>query len=112
MDTKLQTTWTDYTAAWNASDAEKMQTLFAKCLTIDCVYRDPIVTATGWDELSSYIGQLHESIPGAQLITRKSFGMTPIEYRKIGDRALFLKKVELNSDYIRHINTNLCQQLK
>lgn len=38
---------------------------------------------------------------------RKSFGMTPIEYRKIGDRALFLKKVELDADYIRHINTNL-----
>jgi AraC family transcriptional regulator len=38
---------------------------------------------------------------------KKAFDMTPNEFRKIGDRHLFLKKVEINSEYLRHINRNL-----
>lgn len=70
MNTNLQTTWANYTAAWNTSDVEEMKALFSKCLDADCIYRDPIATAAGWEELSGYIAQVHGSIPGVQLVTR------------------------------------------
>ncbi len=38
---------------------------------------------------------------------RKSFDMTPSAYRRIGRRAMFLKKVEIDEDYIRHLQTNV-----
>ena len=38
---------------------------------------------------------------------RQSFDMTPRDYRRIGKRALFLEKVEISEDYIRHIHSNV-----
>lgn len=38
---------------------------------------------------------------------RQSFDMTPSDYRRIGRNALFLKKVEIDEDYIRHIQSNI-----
>jgi len=38
---------------------------------------------------------------------RQSFDMTPGAYRRIGRRALFLKKVEIGEQYIRHIQSNV-----
>ncbi len=38
---------------------------------------------------------------------KKTFGLTPNAYRKIGESSLFLKKLELSADYLRHINKNL-----
>lgn len=38
---------------------------------------------------------------------RKSFGMTPGNYRKIGDGALFLKKIQITDDYLQHIQANV-----
>lgn len=38
---------------------------------------------------------------------KASFNLTPNEYRKLGDKSLFLKKVEFNSAYLRHINQNI-----
>lgn len=38
---------------------------------------------------------------------KRSFGLTPNQYRKLGDRSLFLKKVIFDADYLRHINENL-----
>lgn len=38
---------------------------------------------------------------------KKAFNMTPNEARKIGDNSLFLKKVEFNIEYLRHINKNI-----
>jgi AraC family transcriptional regulator len=36
-----------------------------------------------------------------------SFGITPNEYRKLGDKSLFLRKVGIDEDYLLHINQNL-----
>ena len=36
-----------------------------------------------------------------------SFNMTPNEYRKLGDKSLFLKKLEFDSEYLQHINQNI-----
>jgi len=41
---------------------------------------------------------------------KKSFGLTPHEYRSVGDRSLFLSKVQFDSDYLRHINKNVSLQ--
>jgi AraC family transcriptional regulator len=39
-----------------------------------------------------------------------SFGMTPNEYRKLGDRSLFLRKVGIDEDYLLHIHRNVSLQ--
>lgn len=39
---------------------------------------------------------------------KKTFNMTPNAYRKIGDRSLFLKKIQLDAGYLQHINQNMC----
>ena len=41
---------------------------------------------------------------------KKAFGMTPNEYRKIGENSLFLRKVQINADYLRHINQRISLQ--
>ena len=38
---------------------------------------------------------------------KANFNITPHEYRKIGKKSLFLKKIEFNSEYIQHINQNI-----
>lgn len=38
---------------------------------------------------------------------RKAFDMTPYQFRKLGRRNLFLRKVQFDADYLRHINTGL-----
>ncbi|MDY7106667.1 MAG: GyrI-like domain-containing protein [Actinomycetota bacterium] len=38
---------------------------------------------------------------------RKAFEMTPYQFRKLGRKNLFLRKVEFSPDYLRHINANL-----
>jgi AraC family transcriptional regulator len=43
---------------------------------------------------------------------KKSFNITPNEYRKLGDKNLFLKKVQFDSDYLRHINTGITLEPK
>lgn len=64
--------------------------------------------------LSTDIGILQISVSAGfesqEAFTRafkRSFGMTPNAYRKLGDRSLFLKKVAIDQDYLRHINTNV-----
>lgn len=41
---------------------------------------------------------------------KMSFGMTPNEYRKLGDKFLFLRKVEIDEDYLLHIHQNVSLQ--
>lgn len=38
---------------------------------------------------------------------KKSFDITPSEYRRLNKQAMFLKKIEIDKDYIRHIQANL-----
>ena len=38
---------------------------------------------------------------------KTAFNLTPNEYRKLGENQLFLKKIEINCDYLRHINQNI-----
>lgn len=38
---------------------------------------------------------------------KQAFGLTPQQYRTIGDKSLFLKKVSFDAGYLAHINQNL-----
>lgn len=38
---------------------------------------------------------------------KKAFSMTPNEYRKLGHKKLFLKKVQFDAGYLQHINQNI-----
>lgn len=38
---------------------------------------------------------------------KKAFDMTPHAYRKIGNKNLFLKKVQFNTEYLNHIHQNI-----
>jgi len=38
---------------------------------------------------------------------RQAFDMTPSAYRSIGRRALFMKKIEIDEEYIRHIHSKI-----
>ena len=38
---------------------------------------------------------------------KKTFDMTPNEYRKLGDKSLFLKKAQFDTEYLQHINRNI-----
>jgi AraC family transcriptional regulator len=35
---------------------------------------------------------------------KKVFDMTPHEYRKVGEKSLFLKKIQFDTEYLQHIN--------
>lgn len=38
---------------------------------------------------------------------KQSFAITPNEYRKLGDKSLFMKKAQFNRSYLQHINKNI-----
>ncbi|HKO51762.1 MAG TPA: GyrI-like domain-containing protein [Polyangiaceae bacterium] len=38
---------------------------------------------------------------------KQAFDLTPQQYRSLGDKSLFLKKVSFDPEYLRHINQNL-----
>jgi AraC family transcriptional regulator len=39
-----------------------------------------------------------------------AFGITPNEYRKVGSKGMFLKKLELTTEYLQHIHQNITLQ--
>lgn len=40
-------------------------------------------------------------------VFKQTFGLTPQQYRDLGDRSLFLKKVQFDEGYLSHINGNV-----
>jgi len=63
--------WDLYSAAWKAETKEEKLDLFTKSLSKDCIYRDPLIVAEGWDALLSYMLEFHEMIPGGHFVTRE-----------------------------------------
>ena len=49
----------------------------------------------------------YESQESFTRVFKETFGLTPNEYRKIGDKKLFLKKPVFDSAYLEHINKNI-----
>ncbi len=64
-----QSTWETYTHSWSETDSTKRLQLFRQCLSPECVYTDPLIQTTGYDELSGYMAELHKNIPGVRFVT-------------------------------------------
>ena len=62
-------TWETYTKSWSVADTSKRLQLFEQCLSPDCVYSDPMTQATGYDQLSGYMSELHKNVPGVAFVT-------------------------------------------
>ncbi len=67
MDEK--TTWLAYAESWKVSSAEEKRALYEQALMPDCVYRDPLMEARGWDALLAYMQDFHRQIPGGHFVT-------------------------------------------
>jgi len=61
--------WETYTRAWSEVDSSKRFELFEESLSPDCVYTDPLVQTSGYDQLSGYMSELHKNVPGVRFIT-------------------------------------------
>lgn len=64
-----QHTWETYTRSWAEPDASKRLLLFKSCLSQDCVYTDPLIQTTGYEQLSAYMSELHKTVPGVRFVT-------------------------------------------
>lgn len=80
MKTSHKDQWDSYSAAWKVSTEAEKRALFEKCLAPDCVYRDPLAVAEGWDALVSYMLEFHKMIPGGHFVTR--------EFKSHNDRSI------------------------
>ena len=64
-----QHTWETYTCSWSETDIAKRLQLFKSSLSPDCVYTDPLIQTTGYDQLSGYMSELHKTVPGVRFVT-------------------------------------------
>jgi hypothetical protein len=64
-----QNTWETYTKSWSETDTSKRLELFEQCLSPDYVYTDPLIQATGYQQLSGYISELQKNVPGVGFVT-------------------------------------------
>jgi hypothetical protein len=63
--------WEAYVASWKTTSPTERHSLFAKSLTSDCEYRDPLVIAKGWQALEAYMNQFHQQVPGGYFVTTR-----------------------------------------
>lgn len=64
----IDTTITDYLAAWNEPDAEQRRALVARTWTADGDYLDPLAGAAGHDGITDLIGAVQEQFPGHRFV--------------------------------------------
>ncbi|MFK7800074.1 MAG: nuclear transport factor 2 family protein [Anaerolineae bacterium] len=69
MNTDFENTWETYASSWKAATEEEKRDLFKKSLADNCVYNDPLAKAKGWDELSKYMLDFHQQVPGGHFVT-------------------------------------------
>lgn len=62
-------TWETYTQSWSEIDTAKRLQLFEQCLSHDCVYTDPLIQATGYEQLAGYMTGLQKNVPGVRFVT-------------------------------------------
>lgn len=62
-------TWDTYTKSWSEMDTSMRLQLFEQCLSPDCVYTDPMIQATGYDQLAGYMSELQKNVPGVRFVT-------------------------------------------
>jgi len=69
MTTSRKNTWETYTKSWSETDPNKRMQLLKESLSPQCVYTDPNVQASGYENLSGYMTQFQKSAPGARFVT-------------------------------------------
>ena len=69
MNNDFEKTWNDYTATWKLETKEEKEKAFESCLDKKCVYNDPLVSAEGWHDLSEYMVEFHQQVPGGYFQT-------------------------------------------
>ncbi|WP_088278682.1 nuclear transport factor 2 family protein [Ideonella sp. A 288] len=67
----LASTWSAYSAAWQAGSPAERQALFTQALHADCRYEDPLTQAVGWPALSAYMQDLQRQIPGVHFVVQR-----------------------------------------
>ena len=70
MSANYQETWETYVASWKADTESEQRALFSQSLAPNCLYQDPLITASGWDELVTYMAGFHQQIPGGHFVTQ------------------------------------------
>ena len=68
-----QDIWETYVASWRAENAVDKLTLFTQCLDADCQYQDPLASTRGWDELTAYMLEFHQQMPGCHFVTTEFY---------------------------------------
>jgi len=69
----LQDVWERYVSTWKVTDPAQKHELFTACLSPRCVYTDPLTVSRGWEELSAYMANFHQQVPGAYFVTEQFF---------------------------------------
>jgi hypothetical protein len=63
--------WETYVRSWKVATAAEKRALFEASLSAECVYRDPLVRAEGWDALVAYMLAFHKQVPGGHFVTQQ-----------------------------------------
>ncbi len=64
-----QDIWEIYTQAWAEDDHLKRLRLFEESLDSECEYTDPITHTKGYEQLASYMSELHKNVPGVRFVS-------------------------------------------
>lgn len=71
MKKSAQEIWETYVSSWQAKTEAERKRLYEQALRPDCTYSDPLTVAHGWQQLTDYMAQFHEQIPGGHFVTRE-----------------------------------------
>lgn len=66
-----QQIWETYTSAWKSDNIDDKRALIGASLAREYTYQDPLIKASGWDELLAYMAAFHQQVPGGHFVTRR-----------------------------------------
>lgn len=64
-----QKIWDIYTQSWGESDSVERLRLFEQSLSSECQYIDPLANVQGYEQLATYMTDLHKNVPGVRFVT-------------------------------------------
>lgn len=70
MNTDHSVIWETYASAWKAATREEKLILLNDSLVPECIYRDPLTVANGFNDLLNYMSEFHTMIPGGHFVTQ------------------------------------------
>ncbi|MEL6189173.1 MAG: nuclear transport factor 2 family protein, partial [Myxococcota bacterium] len=66
-----RSSWESYAAIWKLEGAEAKAKACRNILDEAVVYTDPLTQRKGWSELTTYMAEFHEQIPGGHFVTKE-----------------------------------------